>query len=390
MMKFTLVAAALVVLSVIGSASARPHGIPDGRSLTKASFTYEDYAKAMGRTGRDAKEHARRKALFNAELERVIAHNGNKDKTHWVGLNQFSDWTPEEKRRMFNKNYMSIKKAQAVKPTRTHVVRAGATRPYQVDWRTVSPPVLTAVKDQGQCGSCWAHASTETMESHWALATGQLSVLSQEQVTACTPNPSQCGGTGGCGGATHELAYDYVTAAGGLTEEWIYPYTSYFGKTGSCQTVNDEYFSRATFSGYVKVPTNDLGALMDALQVGPVAVTVQAEPWMSYEGGVFKGCPSGQNGTNVDLDHGVQLIGYGFDAGASANYWIIRNSWSPSWGEQGIIRLFRAATPQEEQCGWDRTPQDGVACKGDNNPEYVCGECGIGYDTSYPIPAPRS
>jgi cathepsin L len=386
MLKIT--ALALLVAATSSLAAARP---PKANELTK-DYSYEQYVRDFNRQDRSDAEHARRRAIFEAERDNVLAINAQK--LSWrAGINAFSDMTLEEKKKQLtNQNYHGVKAHQSVMaPARVHTAAAagGKALPFQVDWTKVRPAVVTAVKDQGQCGSCWAHASTETMESHYAIATGELHVLSQQQVTACTPNPQQCGGTGGCGGATHELAYQYATNSGGLSEEWIYPYTAYYGTTGKCIPQNDKYFKRATFNGYVKVNTNDGAALMSALTEGPVAVTVFAIPFLNYESGVFNSpaCAGGNN-ASISLDHGVQAAGYGFDADSGLNYWLVRNSWSTAWGESGYIRMFRAAKPSMENCSYDYKPGDGVACKGDNKPEYVCGMCGILYDTSYPIAAP--
>ena len=114
---------------------------------------------------------------------------------------------------------------------------------------------------------------------------------------------------------------------------------------------------------------------------GPIAITVDASSWSNYESGVFNGC----NQTHPELDHAVVLVGYGNDINLG-DYWLIRNSWSPTWGEKGYIRLKRHA-PVEEPCGTDIAPADGIACKGDTAPEYVCGTCGMLYDSSYPVGA---
>ena len=99
--------------------------------------------------------------------------------------------------------------------------------------------------------------------------------------------------------------------------------------------------------------------------------------WSFYSGGIYNGC----NTTNVDIDHAVQAVGYGVDSTSGQGFWIIRNSWGPDWGENGFIRLYRGPN---EGCGTDTTPGDGVACKGDNTPEHVCGTCGVWFDSSYP------
>ncbi len=135
---------------------------------------------------------------------------------------------------------------------------------------------------------------------------------------------------------------------------------------------------QAKTGGYTQLPTNDGNALQLALAtIGPISVTVDASAWGLYGGGVFTGCDA----NSPDLDHGVQAVGYGTDAASGMGYWLIRNSWGAGWGEQGFIRIYRGPN---EQCGVDSKPGDGVACKGQTQPETVCGTCGIWYDTSYP------
>lgn len=107
-----------------------------------------------------------------------------------------------------------------------------ADLPLTVDWRDMG--VVSAVKDQGHCGSCWAFASTATIESHAAINSGELFDLSTQQVAACSGNPDECGGTGNCNGATAEIAFAYVASSEGLLEEFEYPYTEYYGIMSEC------------------------------------------------------------------------------------------------------------------------------------------------------------
>jgi len=131
----------------------------------------------------------------------------------------------------------------------------------------------------------------------------------------------------------------------------------------------------------VQLPANNYTALMNAVAtVGPVAVSVDASAWGAYSSGIFSGC----NQASPDIDHAVVLMGYGEENGQK--YWLIRNSWSPSWGERGYIRLARKDT-EEEVCGLDVTPQDGTACAGDDEAVKVCGTCGVLYDSAYPLNA---
>jgi cathepsin L len=204
--------------------------------------------------------------------------------------------------------------------------------------------------------------------------------LSVQQVASCTPNPLECGGTGGCNGATAELAFDYVAKSHGIYQEYQWGYNSYYGDNKDCK-VPGVTRPVATIGDYVQLPINNYQALMNAIAtVGPIAISVDASTWHSYSSGIFDGC----NQTNPDINHGVVLVGYGEEEGKK--YWIVRNSWSATFGEKGFIRVARYDN-EDERCGSDITPQDGVACKGQNDPVKVCGTCGIVYDTAYPTGA---
>lgn len=293
------------------------------------------------------------------------------------GINKFSAYTREEMKayKGRSKNHAKLHSPRfEVSLPADFKLRPVDELPASVDWRNVDN-VVSAVKDQGYCGSCWAFASAATLESHLALQTGLLFDLSPQQIAMCTPNPEQCGGSGGCQGATAELAFDYI-ASYGVLEEYQYGYSAYYGQNAECNTNNGTPV--ASIQGYVRLPENNYTALMNVVaSVGPVAVSVDAA-WGAYESGIFNGC----NQENPDIDHAVVLVGYGEDS-SNNKYWIVRNSWSPSWGEQGYIRLARFDN-EDEICGMDITPQDGTACEGDDEPVRVCGTCGILYDSSYP------
>jgi len=243
--------------------------------------------------------------------------------------------------------------------------------PINIDWRTKG--IITPVKNQGFCGSCWTFGSAETLESYWALATKQLIVLSEQQIVDCTPNPNDCGGTGGCGGGTVELAYARIQQMGGLTTEQNYPYV---GEDETCQT--NLLKPVAKISGFVNLPSNKLGPTLSYLSTqGPLAISVDASTWSDYESGVFDGCDQ----TSPDLDHIVQLVGAGTDP-SYGDYWLVRNSWGATWGENGYIRLRRTS---QLRCGVDTSPQDGDGCNGGPPNVTVCGTCGILYDALYPV-----
>lgn len=259
------------------------------------------------------------------------------------------------------------------------VVQPVEKLPQHVDWR--EKDVVSTVKDQGHCGSCWGFASTATVESHAAINTGLLHQLSVQQMTMCAPNVEHCGGTGACQGSTAELAFDYVAGTAGLVEEYQHSYAAYAGNNAECVLPS---YSEPTVSidGYVRLPQNNYTALMNAVAtVGPIAINVDASNWHSYSSGVFNGCSFTEN---VDINHVVVLVGYGEDQGIP--YWLVRNSWSASFGEAGYIRVLRSDS-DDTNCGTDSTPTDGIECEGSNDPIKVCGVCGVIYDGSYPTGA---
>merc|ERR1711976_748564 len=157
----------------------------------------------------------------------------------------------------------------------------GNGNPDRVDWREKKPSVVTPVKNQGACGSCWAFGSTAVLESHYAIATGKLVVLAPQAYVNCAPNPNDCGGTGGCEGSIPELAFNW-SAQKGLPLEADLPYK---GRDQQCKP----YKAAVKNSGYVKLPENDADALETAVAtIGPIAVNVAAN-WGRYGGGIFSG-----------------------------------------------------------------------------------------------------
>merc|ERR1712123_192883 len=319
-------------------------------------------------------EQFRRASIFAESLKKIEEHN--KSGASWkMGINEFSDLTAEEFETIYTGGY---KKMPMVSGD-ARQAKKSLDLPAAVDWRNVT----SAVKNQGQCGSCWAFATTEMIESYYAIETGSMLGLSAQQVTSCTPNPPTCGGTGGCMGSIPQLGYTHVQLFGHVMED-DYPYTSgTTTETGDCMYDFMNTAPVVGITGYNTMSPNDQDAVMTHLaEVGPLAVAVYASSWGGYGGGVFTGCSFD---SNIALNHAVQLVGYGTDA-AEGDYWIVRNSWGPTWGEDRYIRLQRQSTPE---CGTDSTPMDGTACAGGpgNDEQHVCGQCGVLFDVSYPLGA---
>ena len=339
-------------------------------------YHFEKYVAEFSKAYESEEEFHFRKNLFEQKLAHIIAHNraGHSWKK---GVNQFTDHTTEEfKQRLgFDMQMAAAYHASSV-PTQKHSF-VNTQVPDSIDWREKG--IISPVKDQGNCGSCWTFAAAECVESYWAMSTGELNVLSEQQIASCTKNPMDCGGTGGCGGGITQLAYQGIIGVGGLASEWTYPYLSYQGMNYACMFSNKTTPPVATLSGFQTLPSNQLTPLMNAVaQQGPLAVSVDASAWSDYETGVFNGC----NQDTPDIDHAVVLVGYGTDSSSGMNYWTIRNSWSPSWGEDGYIRIMR--NTENPPCGVDVTPQDGTGCNNGPANVTVCGTCGILYSVTYP------
>jgi len=338
------------------------------------SYSFRDYVHDFNKQY-SYKEYVDREIIFNRNLKEIKEHNSDPSFSWKKGVNHLTDKTEEEFKLLLglNKPLLYLQKEQQFYNRRNYESLGDV--PTSVDWRDKG--IVTPVKDQGQCGSCWTFGTTETIESYYAMKHGDIMELAEQQILDCTPNPNDCGGSGGCGGGTAQLAMDRIIAMGGITTEWQYPYTSYFGTAEACKFSSDNKTQNpmAQLLSWVRLPTNEQDPVVQALaNIGPLIINVDAGSWANYETGIYDGC----NQTNPDIDHVVQLVGYGPD------YWIVRNSWSSLWGESGYIRLKK---PSVVPCGTDLTPQDGDICNGGPTTVEVCGTCGIVYDVTYPVVA---
>jgi len=213
--------------------------------------------------------------------------------------------------------------------------------PGKVDWREEG--AVTPVKNQGQCGSCWAFSTTGSLEAAHFRLTEKLVSLSEQQLVDCSAKFHN----DGCEGGLMDNAFEYIKSVGGLSTEESYPYHA---KQGKC------HFNKAnigaTCTGYVDVKSGDEDSLRDAVaSVGPISVAIDAteDKFMLYKDGIFvdTGCNNGED----DLDHGVLIVGYGTNKthdGTNKDYWVVKNSWGPEWGEKGYIRMARNL---ENMCG---------------------------------------
>jgi len=314
---------------------------PKQHSEAELELMYKRFRQEFRHPDVDEVHEARKFAAFKRNVARAYALNSEQgidcedlfeDVDCVFGITKFADMFQDE----FAATRLGYRRA-AVRPhAPVLALEANLSAVSAVDWRQRG--AVTPVKDQGECGSCWAFSATEEIESALFMSTGQLKQLSTQQVISCDKKDD------GCDGGDTVTAYQYVEKAGGIDLASDYPDRSHVsGNTGKCSWDHKEATHVSGFTWATKPCENgscrfqNEKALAASLaQHGPVSICVNAggSGWDLYKGGVYsRKCSAAAK----DLDHCVQLVG--FDATASPGYWIVRNSWNTDWGEKGFMRL---------------------------------------------------
>jgi len=308
--------------------------------------TFKSWASAFGRNYSSVEEESTKFLVWLDNLH-LIATTNSEDLSYKLGLNQFSDMTSDEFRYYVHgedgscfkderRNLISNSNGQDIIIEDEFSVNSNAEN---VDW--TEKGVVTPVKNQGQCGSCWAFSTTGAIECNYAIQNGKLNSLSEQELVDCAGILRY--GCNGCSGGQMTGGMKYVENEGGLCLESDYKYTA---KDGTCKasTCGTKYDAN---SGYTEITQYSSSALEAAVNKGCVSIGIEADQttFQHYSSGVF----SGSCGTKVD--HGVLVVGYGEEGGKK--FWKVKNSWGDSWGEEGYIRMCRDCNKngKDGECG---------------------------------------
>lgn len=266
--------------------------------------------------------------------EKINAAQSN----YTLGVSPFADLTASEFK-SFHSNSFSLSR------TCNPYVPSASTVPSTLDWREFN--AVTEVKDQGQCGSCWSFSATGAMEGAWAISKGELVSLSEQQLVDCSTGITY--GNKGCNGGLMDSAFNFAMK-NGMCAESAYTYEAVD------QTCQQTCTPVVTITDCRDVPSNNQVALQQAVAIGPVSIAIEADTrtFQMYTGGVITSDACG-----TKLDHGVLIVGYGTDA--KTPFWLVKNSWGSSWGEDGYVKIERSSS--------------------ENDP----GVCGIAMQPSFPI-----
>ncbi|TVU44975.1 hypothetical protein EJB05_04440 [Eragrostis curvula] len=338
-----LILAVLVVGSVCNAPralGARELAGEDAVTDAAMAGRHEKWMAEHGRTYKDEAEKARRLEIFRANAKLVDSFNAAGKHSYRLATNKFADLTNEE----FRASRTGLRMPESVAGARSGRFRyenfSLADAPQSLDWRKRG--AVTGVKDQEDCGCCWAFSAVAAVEGLNKIRTGRLVSLSEQELVDCDVN----GIDQGCDGGLMDDAFNFIAHRGGLASETTYPYR---GADGSCRS-SAAAKRAASIGGHEDVPRNNEAALMAAVAHQPVAVAVNGGGYafQLYNGGVI----DGHCGT--DLDHAVTAVGYG-TASDGTKYWVMKNSWGKSWGEHGYVRI-RRGTRGEGVCGLAKMP----------------------------------
>jgi hypothetical protein len=361
-MKIVLLSVLVLALTAIAFADQPdpPHGLKDWlithkQTAHEAIGLFRAFKRAWARQYDSWTEEEYRFGVFQHNLARAMDMNQGSHQPNF-GITQFSDMTAAEFAAMFLLTTVDKAGSNGTSddgnsdPRVYATAGSGSINMVPFDWRTQG--AVTPVKNQQQCGSCWAFSTVQTLESATFLATGNLPILAPQQLVSCDSNDH------GCNGGWTATALNYIIANGVELATQI-PYTS--GKNGTVPTctynankvnatmTSFNYAIPKCLSGPCDTSQNETLLYSKLVSQGPASIIVDASNWQLYVSGIFTGSCSS---AGTALNHAVQLVGYGVDAVTNNKYWIVRNSWGPNWGVGGYIYLPFG----QNKCGFANIP----------------------------------
>ncbi|KAJ3696703.1 hypothetical protein LUZ61_000408 [Rhynchospora tenuis] len=307
--------------------------VPNVFAIDPLMSAFEKWAGDFDKVYKSDAEKLQRFEVFKANLQFIESMKNQPELTYTVGLNQFADLTNSE----FVAKYATLTLPKKQKRSTSHTHANLTSVPSSIDWRSLG--AVTPIKDQGQCGSCWAFSAVAAIEGINKIKTGTLISLSEQELVDCDTTCSACNG------GYMDYAFQWVIQNGGITTEADYGYTSgTTGTGGTCNTAKTGNHA-VTIAGYTDVTTYSETSLMNAAAVQPISVAIatSGSAFQFYSGGIFTGPCTTQ------LDHGVTVVGY--NNTGSTHYWIVKNSWGTSWGESGYIRMLKDYSKTSGLCG---------------------------------------
>ena len=292
---------------------------------------FGDFKERFNKKYESFHEMENRYNIFRSNMIDIINHNKDENNSFKLGINHFTDFTNNEFRTFNNLHGFAgpnSKYCNLFKPTMNSSLK-------EIDWRVKG--AVTNVKDQGQCGSCWTFSATGAIEGAWAISEQDLIDLSEQELVDCATGFKY--GSHGCNGGQMDGAFQFVIDNGQCSDD-AYPYVS--GETKTSESCVKDCNSYAKISKCYDVEPNNQIALKTAVSMQPVAVAIEADTFyfQSYSSGILD---SSQCGTK--LDHGVLVVGYGEENGKM--YWLVKNSWSESWGDNGYIKIARSESEND-------------------------------------------
>ena len=296
---------------------------------------FEGFIQKYGKHYNSVEEFNSRFEIYRDNMEFAMNENARQN-NYTLGETIFSDLNLDEFH-YYKNNYMVGSTCESFKSV-------DVDAPVEIDWREKG--AVTPVKDQGQCGSCWSFSATGAMEGAWQIAKGDLVSLSEQQLVDCSAGFKY--GNHGCNGGLMDGAFQYAID-NGMCKESDY---KYLAKSGTCTKCDPVVF----LSSCVDVTPQNEVDLEKAVAIGPVSVAIEADTrtFQMYESGVITGSACGTN-----LDHGVLVVGYGTES--NQPYWLVKNSWGSSWGEDGYVKIEKSSSTKDK------------------------GTCGIAMQPSYPV-----